>query len=110
MSIPFSPCRRRAVHRCRDWAGYPTLVAVVDAVRDGTGVTILIASGTQCVVQAVGRITHKAVQAGHRDLRERTVCEDKAAFALRGRGSAVDGIVFRKFAWPDSNGAGIRTR
>ncbi len=88
--------------------GYPTLAAAVDAVRDGTA-TILIASGTyhQCVVQAAGRITYKAVQPGTA-IFERTVCEDKAAFVLRGRGSAVDGIVFRKFRVADGNGAGIR--
>lgn len=88
--------------------GYPTLAAAVDAVRDGTA-TILIAPGTyhQCVVQAAGRITYKAVQPGTA-IFERTVCEDKAAFVLRGRGSAVDGVVFRKFRVADGNGAGIR--
>jgi hypothetical protein len=88
--------------------GYPTLAAAVEAVRDGTA-TILIAPGTyhQCVVQAAGRITYKAVQPGTA-IFERTVCEDKAAFVLRGRGSAVDGVVFRKFRVRDGNGAGIR--
>ncbi|WP_066719549.1 right-handed parallel beta-helix repeat-containing protein [Sphingomonas pituitosa] len=88
--------------------GFPTLAAAVDSVRDGTA-TILIAPGTyhQCVVQAAGRITYKAVQPGTA-IFERTVCEDKAAFVLRGRGSAVDGVVFRKFRVRDGNGAGIR--
>jgi len=88
--------------------GFPTLAAAVEAVRDGTA-TILIAPGTyhQCVVQAAGRITYKAVQPGTA-IFERTVCEDKAAFVLRGRGSAVDGVVFRKFRVRDGNGAGIR--
>jgi hypothetical protein len=88
--------------------GYPTLAAAVEAVRDGTA-TILIAPGTyhECVVQAGGRITYKAVQPGTA-IFERTVCEDKAAFVLRGRGSAVDGVVFRKFRVRDGNGAGIR--
>jgi len=88
--------------------GYPTLAAAVDAVRDGTA-TILIAPGTyhECVVQAGGQITYKAVQPGTA-IFERTVCEDKAAFVLRGRGSAVDGVVFRKFRVRDGNGAGIR--
>ncbi len=88
--------------------GFPTLAAAVEAVRDGTA-TILIAPGTyhQCVVQAGGRITYKAVQPGTATF-ERTVCEDKAAFVLRGRGSAVDGVVFRKLRVRDGNGAGIR--
>jgi hypothetical protein len=88
--------------------GYPTLTAAVDAVRDGTA-TILIAPGTyhECVVQAGGQITYKAVQPGTA-IFERTVCEDKAAFVLRGRGSVVDGVVFRKFRVRDGNGAGIR--
>jgi hypothetical protein len=88
--------------------GYPTLAAAVASVRDGTA-TILIAPGTyhECVVQAGGRITYKAVQPGTA-IFERTVCEDKAAFVLRGRGAAVDGIVFRKFRVRDGNGAGIR--
>lgn len=88
--------------------GFATLAAAVDSVRDGTA-TILIAPGTyhQCVVQAAGRITFKAVQPGTA-IFENTVCEGKAAFVLRGRGSAVDGIVFRKFRVGDGNGAGIR--
>ncbi len=88
--------------------GFATLAAAVDSVRDGTA-TILIAPGTyhQCVVQAGGRITFKAAQPGTA-IFERTVCEDKAAFVLRGRGSMVDGIVFRKFRVRDGNGAGIR--
>ncbi|GAA0743651.1 right-handed parallel beta-helix repeat-containing protein [Sphingomonas sp. ABOLD] len=88
--------------------GYPTLAAAVAAVRDGTA-TILIAPGTyhECVVQAAGRITYKAVRPGTA-IFERVVCEDKAAFVLRGRGSAVEGVVFRKFRVRDGNGAGIR--
>ncbi|WP_313535681.1 right-handed parallel beta-helix repeat-containing protein [Sphingomonas sp.] len=88
--------------------GYPTLAAAVASVRDGIA-TIWIAPGTyqQCVVQAAGRITYKAVQPGTA-IFERSVCEDKAAFVLRGRGSAVDGLVFRRFRVRDGNGAGIR--
>jgi hypothetical protein len=88
--------------------GFPTLAAAVESVRDGTA-TILIAPGTyhQCVVQAGGRITYKAAQPGTA-IFENTVCEDKAAFVLRGRGAAVDGLVFRKFRVRDGNGAGIR--
>ncbi|WP_010544664.1 right-handed parallel beta-helix repeat-containing protein [Sphingomonas elodea] len=88
--------------------GFATLAAAVESVRDGTA-TILIAPGTyhQCVVQAAGRITYKAAQPGTA-IFERTVCEGKAALVLRGRGSAVDGVVFRRFRVGDGNGAGIR--
>lgn len=88
--------------------GFATLDAAVASVRDGTA-TILIAPGTyhQCVVQAGGRITYKAVRPGTA-IFEATVCEDKAAFVLRGRGSTVDGLVFRKLRVRDGNGAGIR--
>ena len=88
--------------------GFATLAAAVASVRDGTA-TVLIAPGVyhQCVVQAAGRITFKAVQPGTAVF-ESTVCEGKAAFVLRGRGSAVDGVVFRRFRVGDGNGAGIR--
>jgi hypothetical protein len=88
--------------------GFATIDEAVSAVRDGTA-TILIAPGTyrQCTVQAGGKITFKAVQPGTA-IFEGETCEDKAAFVLRGRGSVVDGIVFRGFAVSDGNGAGIR--
>ncbi len=88
--------------------GFAHLDDAVNAVRDGTA-TILIAPGTyrECTVQTGGRITFKAVEPGTA-IFERTACEGKAAFVLRGRGSAVDGIVFRNFAVDDGNGAGIR--
>ena len=88
--------------------GFAYLDDAVNAVRDGTA-TILIAPGTyrECTVQTGGRITFKAVQPGTAIFESQT-CEEKAAFVLRGRGSAVDGIVFRGFAVPDGNGAGIR--
>ena len=88
--------------------GFAHLDDAVSAVRDGTA-TILIAPGTyrECTVQTGGRITFKAVQPGTAIFESQT-CEEKAAFVLRGRGSAVDGIVFRGFAVPDGNGAGIR--
>jgi hypothetical protein len=88
--------------------GFAHLDDAVNAVRDGTA-TILIAPGTyrECTVQTGGKITFKAVQPGTA-IFENQVCEEKAAFVLRGRGSAVDGIVFRGFAVPDGNGAGIR--
>lgn len=88
--------------------GFATLDEAVQSVRMGTA-TILIAPGTyhECTVQAGGRITFKAVEAGTA-IFEGTVCEDKAAFVLRGNGSVVDGLVFRGFSVSDGNGAGIR--
>ncbi|MBC7052055.1 right-handed parallel beta-helix repeat-containing protein, partial [Salmonella enterica subsp. enterica serovar Enteritidis] len=59
-------------------------------------------------VQAGGHITFKAVTPGTA-IFEGTTCEGKAAFVLRGQGSTVDGIVFRKMRVADGNGAGIRT-
>ncbi len=89
--------------------GYATLDEAVTAVRDDDA-TILIAPGTyrQCTVQSGGRITFKAATSGT-VIFEKTACEDKATFVLRGRGSTVDGIVFRGIRVPDGNGAGIRT-
>lgn len=89
--------------------GFATLDEAVQSVRMGTA-TILIAPGTyrECTVQAGGHITFKAVEPG-KAIFERTVCEDKAAFVLRGLGSVVDGLVFRGFSVGDGNGAGIRT-
>lgn len=89
--------------------GFATIDAAVQSVRDGEA-TILIAPGVyrQCTVQAGGRITFKAVQPGTA-IFEGTACEDKAAFVLRGRGSVVDGLVFRGIRVADGNGAGIRT-
>lgn len=89
--------------------GFATIDEAVTAVRDGDA-TILIAPGTyrQCTVQSGGRITYKAVRAGTA-IFENTACEDKATFVLRGRGSTVDGLVFRGIRVPDGNGAGIRT-
>jgi hypothetical protein len=88
--------------------GFAHLDDAVNAVRDGNA-TILIAPGTyhECTVQTGGKISFKAVQPGTA-IFEKTVCEEKAAFVLRGRGSSVDGIVFRGFAVDDGNGAGIR--
>ncbi|WP_404334060.1 right-handed parallel beta-helix repeat-containing protein [Sphingomonas sp. MMS12-HWE2-04] len=88
--------------------GYATIDDAVTAVRDGTA-TILIAPGTyrQCTVQTGGKITFKAVKPGTA-IFEAETCEDKAGFVLRGRGSVVDGIVFRGYSVNDGNGAGIR--
>lgn len=87
---------------------FSTLEDAVRAVRDDEA-TILIAPGTyrQCVVQSAGKITFKAEQPGT-VIFEKEACEQKAALVLRGRGSAVDGIIFRGYFVPDGNGAGIR--
>ena len=89
--------------------GFATLDEAVGAIRDGEG-TILIAPGVyrQCTVQQGGRITFRAVEPGTA-IFEATPCEDKAMLVLRGRGSVVDGLVFRNVRVADGNGAGIRT-
>lgn len=89
--------------------GFQTIDEAVQSIRMGTA-TILIAPGVyhQCTIQSGGHITFKAVQPGTA-IFEGTACEDKAAFVLRGQGSVVDGIVFRKLAVGDGNGAGIRS-
>ena len=88
--------------------GFGTIAEAVEAVGDGTA-TILIAPGTyrQCAVQNAGRITFKATVPG-KAIFEHEICEDKAALVLDGRGSVVDGIVFRGYEVNDGNGAGIR--
>lgn len=87
---------------------FATVDDAVTAVRDRDA-TILIAPGTyrQCTVQRGGNITFKAQKPGT-VIFEHEACESKAAFVLRGRGSTVDGIIFRGYAVPDGNGAGIR--
>jgi hypothetical protein len=89
--------------------GFRSLQAAVDAIGDGEG-TITVAPGVyrQCAIQTAGRVTFHAAEPGTAIL-ERTTCEDKAGLVLRGRGSRVDGLVFRGYAVPDKNGAGIRT-
>lgn len=89
--------------------GFQTIDDAVQSVRMGTA-TILIAPGVyhQCTIQSGGVITFKAVKPGTA-IFEGTACEEKAAFVLRGQGSVVDGLVFRKMAVGDGNGAGIRS-
>lgn len=72
--------------------------------------TILIAPGTyrECAVQTWGKVTFKAITPGT-VIFDGVACEGKAALVLRGRGSVVDGIIFRNISVPDGNGAGIRT-
>jgi hypothetical protein len=88
--------------------GYATIDEAVTAIRDDDA-TILIAPGIyrQCTVQTGGKITFKARPPGTA-IFEKEVCEEKAGFVLRGRGSTIDGIVFRGYAVSDGNGAGIR--
>lgn len=92
-----------------DGHGYRSLDAAVAAIGDRTA-TILIAPGVyrQCAVQTRGVVTYKAVQPGTA-IFERETCEDKAGLVLRGRGSLVDGLVFRGYRVNDGNGAGIRS-
>lgn len=89
--------------------GYVNLANAVTAIGDGEG-TIIIAPGVyrQCAVQTAGRVTYRAAEPGTA-IFEHEVCEDKAALVLRGRGSAVDGLVFRGYCVGDGNGAGIRS-
>ncbi len=88
--------------------GFDMLQQAVDAIGDSRG-TISIAPGTyrQCAVQEAGEVTFLASQPGTA-IFERTACEGKAAFVLRGRAARVAGLVFRGMAVPDGNGAGIR--
>ena len=88
--------------------GFATLDEAVSAVGDREA-TILIAPGVyrQCTVQSGGKITYRARQPGTAIFDSET-CEGKAAFVLRGRGSVVDGIVFRNMRVADGNGAGVR--
>ncbi|WP_425228221.1 right-handed parallel beta-helix repeat-containing protein [Sphingomonas sp.] len=89
--------------------GFARLQEAVSSIRTGAG-TILIAPGVyhDCAVQAGGDITFRARQPGTAVF-EGTTCEDKAVLVLRGRSSAVDGLVFRHLRVGDGNGAGIRT-
>lgn len=87
---------------------YATLAAAVVAIGDGDG-TIRIAPGrySDCAVQTAGRITYRA-ERPLTAIFDGGICEGKAALVLRGRGAAVDGLVFQNFRVPDGNGAGIR--
>jgi hypothetical protein len=87
---------------------YWRLDDAVNAVGDRDA-TIRIALGVyrDCAIQQSGRIAFVAAQMGT-VVFDGTVCEGKAALVLRGRGAAVDGIVFRNMRVPDGNGAGIR--
>lgn len=88
--------------------GYGTLQAAVDAIGDQRG-TIQIAPGTyrQCAVQDAGVIIYSAIEFGTVTF-DRTTCQGKAAFVLRGLGAEIRGITFSNMYVPDGNGAGIR--
>ena len=88
--------------------GHATLQQAVDAIGNGKG-TIAIANGTyrQCAVQEGGTIAYLAAEPGKAVFDGKT-CEGKAALVLRGRAAEVSGLVFRRMAVPDYNGAGIR--
>ena len=79
----------------------------VRAIGDGQG-TIVIAPGTyrECAVQTAGVVTFKASEPGT-VIFERDVCEDKAALVLRGRGSAVEGLVFTRRPGRDVADVGV---
>lgn len=87
---------------------FAELQQAVNAIGDRKG-TILVAAGTHrdCAVQEGGVITFKAAEPG-KAIFEAETCEDKAALVLRGKGSVVDGLVFRGYSVNDGNGAGIR--
>ena len=89
--------------------GFRTLDEAVNTIKNGQSGTVLVAPGTyrECAVQASGRVAIRARVPGTA-IFDGVACEDKAAFVLRGEGSAVDGIVFRNIQVPDGNGAGIR--
>ena len=87
---------------------YAMLQDAVNAIGNGTG-TIAIANGThrQCAVQQGGSISFVAAEPG-KAVFEGKSCEGKAALVLRGREASVSGLVFRRMAVRDFNGAGIR--
>ena len=92
-----------------DGRGFRTLDDALAAIGDRTA-TIVIAPGVyrQCAVQSRGVVTYKAAQPGTA-IFEHETCEDKAGLVLRGRGSIVDGLVFRGYQVNDGNGEGIRS-
>jgi hypothetical protein len=87
---------------------YSSLADAVIAIGDGAG-TIRIAPGryTDCAVQERGRITYRA-EKPLTAIFDGGICEGKAVLVLRGRGAAVDGLIFEHLRVDDGNGAGIR--
>ena len=88
--------------------GFARLQDAVNAIGQGSG-TIAIASGTyrDCAVQQGGTVAYLASEPG-KAVFDGGTCEGKAALVLRGREAKVSGLVFRRMAVPDGNGAGIR--
>lgn len=87
---------------------YARLSEAVLAIGDGDG-TIRIAPGIygDCAVQTAGRVTYRA-ERPLTAIFDGGICEGKAVLVLRGRGAAVDGLIFRNLRVADGNGAGIR--
>jgi hypothetical protein len=87
---------------------YRSLQDAVNAVGDASA-TIRIAPGRyrDCAVQEAGVIRFVSDTPGA-VVFDGGICEDKAVLVLRGRGAAVDGIVFTRTFVADGNGAGIR--
>ncbi|WP_128891258.1 right-handed parallel beta-helix repeat-containing protein [Erythrobacter sp. HKB08] len=87
---------------------YAKLQDAVNAIGRGGG-TVAIAPGTyrECAVQAAGNVAYLASEPGTA-IFDGVTCEGKAALVLRGDSASVSGIVFRRMAVPDFNGAGIR--
>lgn len=87
---------------------YASLGDAIGSIGDGRG-TIMVGPGTyrQCAVQQGGDVTIRAATPGT-VIFDGVPCEGKAALVLRGRSSAVEGIVFQNIRVPDGNGAGIR--
>ncbi|MFZ1741506.1 MAG: right-handed parallel beta-helix repeat-containing protein [Pontixanthobacter sp.] len=87
---------------------FTNLQEAVNSIGDGKG-TIAIADGThrQCAVQTAGSISFMAASPGGA-IFDSVTCEGKAALVLRGRESSVSGLVFKRMAVQDFNGAGIR--
>ncbi|MXO91602.1 right-handed parallel beta-helix repeat-containing protein [Pontixanthobacter aquaemixtae] len=88
--------------------GFDRLQDAVNSIGNGNG-TIAVAAGThrQCAVQEGGSISYMAAVPG-KAIFDGVTCEGKAALVLRGRSANVSGLVFRRMAVPDFNGAGIR--
>lgn len=102
------PARSAAFTVVESGQGYDRLQDAVDAIGDGSG-SIAIAPGTyrQCAVQEGGSIAYLASEPGA-SVFDGVTCEGKAALVLRGRDAQISGLVFRRMAVPDFNGAGIR--
>ena len=87
---------------------FTRLQDAINSIDAGVG-TIRIAPGryADCGVQPRGDIRYIAQVPGQ-SVFDGVSCEGKAAFVLRGRSSAVEGIVFTNMRVDDGNGAGIR--